>query len=153
MGNLLSKLFLNSLSIGVYPTKMTKKAEVAELICRLHPLITEHGLVRLGPESDGGYLVPDDLDGIEACFSPGVSTSSGFELDCADRGMRVFLADYSVDAPIIRHDNFHFTKKFVGATTSERFMTMADWIKQAGIATDSDLLLQMDTRAMNTRRF
>lgn len=36
-------------------------------------------LIRLGPNGDGGYLVPDDLTGIEACFSPGVCATSEFE--------------------------------------------------------------------------
>jgi len=138
------RLLLNTFRIGFVPTKATRKAELQGLITRLHPLATEFDLIRLGPEKDGGYLVPDDLEGIEACFSPGVSTSSDFELACAQRGMQVFLADYSVDGPATRHGNFHFTKKFVGATTSERFMTMADWVRQAAVATDSDLLLQMD---------
>jgi len=144
MSKVFSKLILDTFNIGFFPTKLTKPAAVADLIARLRPVSTEIGLIRLGPDKDGGYLVPDDLAGIEACFSPGVSTSSDFELACAQRGMEVFLADYSVDGPATRHDRFHFTKKFVGATTSEQFMTLDDWVKQAPIAADSDLLLQMD---------
>ena len=30
----------------------------------------------IGGAGDGGYLVPDDLDGIEYCFSPGVNLIS-----------------------------------------------------------------------------
>ena len=51
-----------------------------------------------GPDGDGGYLVPDDLEGIVACFSPGVSNVAGFEKDCALKGMKVFMADASVEA-------------------------------------------------------
>ncbi len=40
----------------------------------------------MGGENDGGYLVPDDLEGIEYCFSPGVSNIATFELDCLNRG-------------------------------------------------------------------
>lgn len=53
----------------------------------------DKGLIRLGPMSYEGYLIPDDLEGIEACFSPSVGFNSIFEKDCADRGMKVFLAD------------------------------------------------------------
>jgi hypothetical protein len=144
MPGYISKLILDRLKIGYFPTKATKREDLAGLIARLHPLVTEIGLIRMGSEGDGGYLVPDDLVGIEACFSPGVSDSSEFELACAQRGMEVFLADYSVEGPASRHERFHFTKKFVGAATSERFMTMDDWVKQAPIGPNSDLLLQMD---------
>src|SRR4051794_36195573 len=50
----------------------------ADLIQALRPWITEHPLIRLGGEHDGGYLLPDDLDGIVACFSPGVSDEASF---------------------------------------------------------------------------
>lgn len=144
MSKRFSQLILDRFKLGMVPTKITRKAELTDLIDRLRPLATNLDLIRLGPDGDGGYLVPDDLDGIEACFSPGVSDSSDFELACAQRGMEVFLADWSVEGPATRHERFHFTKKFVGATTSERFMTVADWARHAPIGADSDLLLQMD---------
>lgn len=140
----LGRLLLDYIRIGYFPTKATRKADILGLIAKLHPIATEIDLIRLGPDKDGGYLVPDDLEGIEACFSPGVSDASDFELACAQRGMQVFLADYSVAGPATEHENFHFTKKFVGATTSEQFMTMADWVGRAPIGADTDLLLQMD---------
>ena len=86
-------------------------------------------LIRLGPDSDGGYLVPDDLAGIKACFSPGVAQVSGFERDCANLGMQVFLADRSVENPPESHRLFEFTNKFVGVTTSEEFMTLDHWVR------------------------
>ncbi|HNG54941.1 MAG TPA: hypothetical protein PLR85_16265, partial [Nitrospira sp.] len=123
---------------GFFLTKITRRADILALLQSLHPVVTEHPLIRIGPAGDGGYLVPDDLEGIKACFSPGVSTSSDFELDCAERGMQIYLADYSVDGPATQHPNFHFKKKFVGATTSEIFMTMADWVAQSGIPQEAD---------------
>ena len=36
-------------------------------------------LIRLGGRGDGAYLLPDDLQDIQACFSPGVSDSKLFE--------------------------------------------------------------------------
>jgi len=77
-------------------TKQTPSPHVRALIDALRPAMTQVPLVRIGPEGDGGYLVPDSLAGINACFSPGVSTESGFEMQCAERGMDVFLADGSV---------------------------------------------------------
>ncbi len=101
-------------------------------------------LIRLGPRGDGGYLVPDDLAGIEACFSPGVSLVSGFEKDCADRGIKVFLADRSVEKPAESHRLFHFTRKHVGVTTSDDFMTVDDWVASSLPGSRADLILQID---------
>lgn len=110
----------------------------------LYPIATDRTLIRFGPEGDGGYLIPDDLDGIQACFSPGVSVTSGFELDCAKRGMDVFMADGSVDHPADQHPLFHFRKTFLGGRTREGFVSLADWLTGSVGDECGDLMMQMD---------
>lgn len=130
--------------LRAFPTRQTSRNLLERLLGSLHPVAGGHKLIRLGPEGDGGYVLPDDLVGIEACFSPGVSGISGFEMDCAERGMKVFLADRSVDGPSCRHELFSFTRKFVGATTDDDFMTLDDWVTASLPESTSDLLLQID---------
>lgn len=120
------------------------KNKVVGLIQRLIPFKTNKSLVRLGPNGDGGYLVPDDLKDIEACFSPGVSSISGFELDCSKLGMKLFLADKSVNEVNLNGVDFNFIKKFIGCTNNEDFITIEEWVKENDIDKESDLLLQMD---------
>jgi hypothetical protein len=103
--------------LGMHTAPRTPLSSLQELLKALRPLDPGIELVRIGPERDGGYLVPDDLDGIRHAFSPGVSTESGFEAELAARGMRVFLADYSVDGPAASHPLFTFDKRFVGCLT------------------------------------
>jgi len=129
---------------GLYPTRLTEAEDVRALIASLAPIDAGRALIRLGPGGDGGYLVPDDLDGIEACFSPGVSSISGFEKECAERGMRVFLADKSVDGPAEAHPRFAFVKKHVGASTRGDVVSMDDWVAQSLPGSNAELLLQMD---------
>jgi hypothetical protein len=88
--------------------------------------------------------VPDDLTGIDYAFSPGVSTESGFEAALAARGMRVFLADHSVDGPAERNERFTFLKKFVGAVSNDEFVTLGQWKNDCVSDFAGDLLLQMD---------
>ncbi|GAA7462625.1 hypothetical protein ckin119_06340 [Helicobacter pylori] len=59
----------------------TPKEKIESFIKSLHPIKTEHELVRLGAKYDGGYLVPNDFKGIKALFSPGVGNESTFEED------------------------------------------------------------------------
>ncbi len=122
----------------------TPRAALRALLTALRPLDPDTPLIRVGPDGDGGYLVPDDLGGIRYAFSPGVSNESGFELALAQRGMRVFLADHSVDGPAVQHPSFAFDKRFVGCLTNERFMTLDDWHAAKLGADSSELLLQMD---------
>jgi hypothetical protein len=130
--------------LGMHAAARTAPAKLRALLESLWPLDSGIELVRLGPDGDGGYLVPNDLEGIRYAFSPGVSTESGFEAALAERGLTVFLADYSVDGPATAHSRFVFDKRFVGCLTDDRFITLDDWHAEKLGADASDLLLQMD---------
>ena len=41
--------------------------------------VFQTNLIRIGSKNDGGYLVPDDLKNINACFSPGVDLNVNFD--------------------------------------------------------------------------
>jgi hypothetical protein len=89
-------------------------------------------------------LVPDDLEGIEYCFSPGVSTTADFEAHLATLNIKSFLADYSVDSPPVRKPEFIFDKKFLGADDNETFFTLKSWKDKYLRGYMGELLLQMD---------
>jgi hypothetical protein len=126
--------------------RITKKNDIKKFIETLHPIQTKFELIRLGPNKDGGYLVPNKLDGIEACFSPGVGSISEFELDCLKNKMKVFLADKSKENPFpeISAEKYNFIKKFIGCTNNDDFITMDEWVRSTKLADSSELLLQMD---------
>ena len=109
-----------------FPTPITEADALRNLISRLAPVSPSQGLIRLGPAGDGGYLVPDDLEGIEACFSPGVGRTFGFEHDCVELGMQAFLADKSVNRPPAADEAFRFVQKYIGATTSTANLVVDD---------------------------
>lgn len=121
-----------------------QREQIICLIKKLHPITTDKELIRIGAERDGGYLVPNDLDGIEACFSPGVGAKSKFEEDCLNYGMKTYLADASVESLPTENDQLHFTKKFIGAYDNDNYMTIDSWVSSSNISDKSDLLLQMD---------
>lgn len=138
--------FYQFLKKGILLKQPTDKKKVTGLIDSLHPFKIQTDLIRLGPEGDGGYLVPNDLDGIEAIFSPGVDKISEFERQCLEYGMKIYMADYSVEKPNlnISQDKYSFLKKYVGCTNNEVFITMDSWVSSSCNSTKTDLLLQMD---------
>jgi hypothetical protein len=122
----------------------TEGFAVRNLLRDLHPVVPAVGLIRVGPPGDGGYLVPNDFEGVKALFSPGVDKTSRFEAEMADKGMDVFLADYSVDGPAENHDRFKFIKKYIGCYNSDKQITLGDWVSQSMGIEEGDLMLQMD---------
>lgn len=131
-------------ALRLFPTDIVKNDNILKFIERVFPVKSQFPMTRLGPNGDGGYILPNDLEGITACYSPGVSFVSDFENDCAKRGMQVFLADRSVDGPAVQNDAFHFTKKYIGAFDTDEFMTLDTWVEQTAPDPKSDLLLQID---------
>jgi hypothetical protein len=136
---------------GFNVTRQTSSEDLLGLIKRLRPLDCGKKLIRIGGAGDGGYLIPDDLDGIEYCFSPGVGPMSEFESQLADRKIMSFLADYSVDTPPTMRPEFTFDKKYLGSTNSERFMTLASWKDKYLKGYTGDLILQMDIEGAEYR--
>lgn len=130
--------------LGLHAVKRTRAEDLHALVRALRPVDGGRPLVRIGPDGDGGYLVPDDLDGVTDVLSPGVSSESGFEAELAERGMRVLLADASVDGPARAHANFTFDKRFVGALSDAEKMTLDEWAARRSPDAQADWLLQMD---------
>lgn len=110
MRRMIQKTFL---SMGLSAVRHTELDKVRALLASLSPEDCGKELIRIGGDTDGGYLIPDGLEGLEYRFSPGVSTVADFENHLADRGINSFLADYSVVAPPITRPEFVFDKKFL----------------------------------------
>jgi hypothetical protein len=131
-------------ALGLNVTSQTNASDVLGLIQELRPLDCGKNLIRIGAAGDGGYLVPEDLVGLEYCFSPGVNYTSDFENHLADLGIKSFLADYSVDGPPISRPEFTFDKKFLGSSNRGPYITLASWKDKYLKEYTGDLILQMD---------
>jgi hypothetical protein len=135
--------FYTFLKKGIKLSDATSCQELADFFEMVSPHRTNHDLIRIGAKEDGGYLVPNDLDGIGALFSPGVEQTASFELILAERGVKCFMADYSIPSMPFTHPNFIFEKKFIGTQNNDVFMKMSTWISKYDNS-NNDLMLQMD---------
>ncbi|TIL54865.1 FkbM family methyltransferase [Mesorhizobium sp.] len=135
----------------VWIERSTHRRELEELIHSLRARATVAPLIRIGPVGDGGYLLPNDLDGVTACVSPGVSFEVGFDQAMADRAIDVYMADASVEGPPQANDRFHFTKKFIDIVEDERHMRLDTMCASILNPSDGDLILQMDIEGAEWR--
>lgn len=135
-----AKAFL--LRHGLRVERVTSTQRLQDFIATLRPMRNQKGLRRFGANGDGGYLMPDDLDGVAALISLGVSDECSFDLALAQRGVPVYMADASVDGPPLQHENFNFFKTFIkqqGGGSSETLQEFCARAPKSG-----DLVLQMD---------
>lgn len=105
-----------------------RERELRGILDKLRPLKFNGSLARFGPNWDGGYMLPKDVHQVDVVFSPGVSSSSTFELAFASLGIPCFLADASVDGPLQNHELFNFQKKFLGSSEASNIITLESWV-------------------------
>jgi hypothetical protein len=144
IARLIKSLFLKR---GLLLEKTTSANELNELFKLLRPVKTKYNLIRVGGDEDGGYLLPNDLEMIEACYSPGVGSSIKFEIDLFEKfKIGSHLADYSVDDPANKSPAIlSFTKKYLGSITSKNHISFDDWIDIFNpVSHNKDLIMQMD---------
>jgi hypothetical protein len=115
----------------------------------MKPKPSPYPLIRIGGDQDGAYLIPDDLKGIGACFSPGVNNTKRFEDDLTtNHGIPCHLCDFTSDleefeTPLIKGMQT-FQKKWLDADPGENSISLDSWIGEQCSAEEGDLLLQMD---------
>lgn len=123
-------------------TATSSSREIRHLRRLLRPVSTGHQLVRLGGTADGGYLVPDDLAGIGAAYSPGVGESTSFDRHLNALGVPCFLMDGTVEPPSGFEERF--LKEMLVAHPGPAGMTLEAWVASTMPSGGEDLMLQMD---------
>ena len=111
---------------NIFTSKKVADFKVKETLKIIKPKRIDIEHIRIGGKNDGGYIVPNDLNNIRFCFSPGVGNISNFEKDLAQKNIKSFLADYSVDTNFSNNPMIDFEKKFVGPTTHNNFISLKD---------------------------
>jgi hypothetical protein len=114
-----------------------------ELLQQIRPRKLKQGLQRVGPNGDGGYLIPKEELDVSDVFSPGVANVCDFELHFARQGVQCHLCDSTVEGPPVEHPNLRFTRKHIGQHSEGQFVSLSDWIGSSPTG-DGDWILQMD---------
>lgn len=122
-------------------------SDVSEAVKMLVPVGSAPSLIRIGGDKDGAYLIPNDLAGIAACFSPGTDTKIAFERELAQKfGIRSLMCDGSVDASrldLIEGMNV-FKKVWLRDFDDSTTYSLNGWVELSDVPQDKDLILQID---------
>lgn len=104
------------------------------------------GYVRIGGDSDGGYILADKINRSDVVYSFGIAQEVSFDLDMANRGMKVYMYDHTIPRLPVEHCNFYFFKKGIGIRSSENpdLLSMEQIIDANGHNGRKDIILKMD---------
>lgn len=139
---LTSLLYRRGIALSV---SRVAKSPAAEFVSRFRDQYVSTELIRVGPNGDGGYLMPDVAALLDATFSPGVGESALFEADLwARANIPSFLADATVETPHNLPPNALFRPFVIGASPDPNFVTLSEWVNSSVPESHNNLLLQMD---------
>lgn len=128
---------------------------VTDLVGVIVPKPSPYEMIRIGGNQDGAYLLPNDLEGIKACFSPGVFNRKDFEDELVIKyGISCHMCDYTSDpgrfkTPLILGQTF--AKKWLDIPGTPDSITLEEWIACHAPNPADDLLLQMDIEGAEYR--
>jgi hypothetical protein len=132
------------------------KQKIRAAVEILKPKPSPYPLVRMGGDQDGAYLIPDDLAGIDACFSPGVEYRKYFEDDLAHLyNIKSHMCDYSTDidkltTPMIPGLQT-FRKCWLDVDNAPDSVSLENWIAEQSPDPRKDLILQIDIEGAEYR--
>jgi hypothetical protein len=99
---------------------------------------------RFGSPNDGGYILIDDFDQIDAAFSFGVEQNMSWDVSVADRGIPVYQFDHTIDVPPVSRNDLIFFKKRIVAQAAPDCETINDLVERYGRAGSASLILKID---------
>lgn len=119
----------------------TSSDEIVRFFSDLHPRKTQYPLMRLG-SGDGGYLIPNDLEGVHVCISPGFGNLYEFERELIKKNIKSIIID-----PEVHHlgADLISVPQWLATVTNQlhQKISLKDLI-EFYVPTDSEMILQMD---------
>ena len=117
--------------------------EILPTLKWLHPVKIDHDLIRIGNHGDGGYLAPNDFEGIEVCLSIGSDREWSFEKNLQDAfGIRSVIIDSVDKRPSDLTDMQTFIEGWLAPDLDETSVTLEKLVKI--VEQSQDLILKMD---------
>ena len=106
---------------------------------------------RFGGNADGGYVMLDDFGDARTAISLGIGDDVSWDLDIADRGLRVVQFDHTVDRPPREHPNFAFNRARIiasraprGSNGTQGDVTLGDILARSDVADGTDIIAKID---------
>ena len=102
--------------------------------------------IRIGNNNtDGGYILLNDLKNIKIAYSFGLDFEISFEKELADRNIDVFMYDHTINKLPFENSKFHWKKIGLGGkNTRENMTTLPELIKENGHSNKENMILKLD---------
>ncbi len=123
--------------------------EIQELVLRIlrkMPPYTAPDVkkIRIGGKGDGGYVMLDHFEGVEAAYSFGIGGDVSWDKEIVRRGIDVFQYDHTIDFVPENDERFHWFKIGIAGRKTDECDTLPNLIASNGHAQCKNLILKCD---------
>ena len=118
---------------------------VIEALSLLTPFDIDRPKIRIGPNTDGGYIFVNDISAHQTIISYGIGREYRFDIEMAERGHDVYMFDHTIEAIQAENKKLHFFREGVAGRTdiSQNLFSLKDHLHRHQIRGDR-LILKMD---------
>lgn len=118
---------------------------VVYALALLTPFDVEKAKVRIGPETDGGYVFLDDITPDQTVISYGISTEYRFDEEMAHRGHNVYMFDHTIESIDATHERMRFYREGVSGVSrpQDNLYSIEDHLRKYDVQGER-LILKMD---------
>ena len=130
-----------------YLSKNLKNQKKREFINIFIPMEV-NGLkkIRIGKNSDGGYILLDDLQNLKIAYSFGISNEVSFDQELADKNIDIFMYDHTISNLPYNNPKFHWQKLGLSGETeiANNTKKLDELIEENGHSNEKNMILKMD---------
>jgi hypothetical protein len=128
-----------------YDESLIVQKRVLEVLKSLAPKTVEgFNKIRVGAEGDGGYVMLDDFEHLDAAYSLGINDDVTWDSAIALHNIDIYQYDHTIDALPIRNDRFHWYKKGIASKKEGDLDTLPNLMRDNGHENSRELLLKCD---------
>ena len=132
--------------INKYYFNLTIKGK-SDIINILHSMdVKEKDKIRIGKNSDGGYILLNDFYNVKIAYSFGIANEISFEKDLADKNINVFMYDHSINSLPYNNSRFYWKKICLVAERNENknMKTLNELIIENNHSNEKNMILKLD---------
>ena len=109
----------------IYDDAITSQKLALQTLRMIKPKKVEYfEKARIGNAGDGGYIMLDDFNGIEAAYSLGINDDVSWDLNIARLGIDIFQYDHTIDKLPEENSRFHWFRTGISGTKRDEFDTL-----------------------------
>ena len=127
--------------------KMLIKQRKLNIYDFIRPMeVLGHKKIRIGRNSDGGYIFLDDFKDIKIAYSFGINNEISFDKDLSNKNIEVFMYDHTIANIPINNSRLHWKKIGLSGLITKIFnmKTLPELIKENGHLNEKNMILKID---------